>query len=103
PVANGTLENLIFLPWQRGAPIIGCATSDGGGGPPSLEQTRVSERQRIIAPVFRRGRFLGWAVPRLDVSSNPAGNPGGSNGVSRSFSEERLRGGRPTADPVRLR
>ena len=38
PVANGILENLIFLPWQRGAPIIGCATSDGGGGPPSLEQ-----------------------------------------------------------------
>ena len=38
PVANGLLENLIFLPWQRSPPIIGCATSDGGGGPPSLEQ-----------------------------------------------------------------
>src|SRR5580700_8621404 len=38
PVANGLLENLVFLPWERSPPIIGCATSDWGGGPPSLEQ-----------------------------------------------------------------
>jgi hypothetical protein len=38
PFANGILENLILLPWERSAPIIGCVTSDGGGDPPSFEQ-----------------------------------------------------------------